>query len=140
MAATSRQMVSAAPTLVAPNWAGDCLGREFLMPAGSKVDNTLFGSADSTGAILIPSGTIVGRTYAQRDSNTPLHPAASTDNEFFIVAFDVVNALINDDVELARPYAGLVVKENFLPGTFTGLNATVISSIRARYVCINGVS
>lgn len=139
MSTNLRSMVAATPTLISPNWAGDCLGREYLQPAGSKVDNTAFGSADSSGAIPIPSGTVVGRTIAERDANGALGPAADTDAEFFIIAFDVTDSLVLDDVELARPFSGLVVKENFLPG-WSGLSATVKAAVRARYVCMNGVS
>lgn len=140
MAATSRSMLSPTPVLIAPNWSGDCLGREFLVPGGAKLDNTSFGSADAFGRKPVPSGTVVGRTYAQRDASTAFHLAADTDNEFYIVAFDVTDALVNDDVELTRPNSGLVVKENFLPTPLTTLSATVIAAVRARYVCVNGVS
>jgi hypothetical protein len=135
-----RGQVSPIPTLINPNWSGDSLGREYLMPAGSKVDNSAFGAADSIGRIPIPSGTVVGRTLAERDASTPLHPAADTDEEFFITAFDVTDALINDDVELTRPFSGLVVKENFLPAALSTLSTVVKAAIRARYVCQNGVS
>jgi len=140
MAATSRSMVSATPTLISPNWSGDSLGRKYLMPAGGKVDNTTFGAADSTGKIPIPSGTVVGRTIAQRDANTPFHLAADTDAEFMITAFDVTDALVLDDVELTRPFSGLVVKENFLPTPLASLSATVQAAVRARYVCVKGVA
>ncbi|MEO7102865.1 MAG: hypothetical protein ABI119_05965 [Gemmatimonadaceae bacterium] len=140
MSTNLRSMVAATPTLIPPNWSGDALGREYLMPAGSKIDNTAFGSADATGAIEIPSGTVVGRTIAERNSGSPFGPAADTDGEFYITAFDITNALVLDDVELCRPYAGLVVKENFLPTALSALSVTVQAAIRARYTCTVGVS
>ncbi len=140
MAPTSRSMLSPTPTLIAPNWSGDCLGREYLVPGGAKLDNSSFGAVDAAGRKPVPSGTVVGRTFAQRDASTAFHIAADTDQEFYIIAFDVTDAMVNDDVELARPFAGLVVKENFLPTALTSLSATVIAAVRARYVCVNGVS
>lgn len=140
MSTNLRSMVAATPILTNPTWAGDALGREYLMPAGSKIDNTAFGSADSTGAIPIPSGTVVGRTIAERNSNSPFGPAADTDVDIYITAFDITNALVLDDVELARPYAGLLVKENFLPTPLASLTTTIQAAIRARYTCTTGIS
>lgn len=140
MAPTSRSMVSATPTLQAPNWAGDSLSRKYLVPAGGKLDNTAFGSADATGKLPIPSGTVVGRTIAERNAGSPFGPAADTDVDIYITAFDCTDALVNDDVELARPYAGLAVKENFLPTPLASLTTTIQAAIRARYSCMNGVA
>jgi hypothetical protein len=139
MTATSRSMTTTGPTLAAANWAGDCLDREYLMSAGAKLDNSLFGSPDAFGRLTIPSGTVIGRTYAERDAHTPMGPAADTDDEVFIIAFDVTDANVNDDVEVTRHNAGLQVKENFLPG-FSSLSAAVKAKVRASYVCTIGVS
>jgi len=133
-------MVAAAPTLTSPNWAGDSLGRKYLMPAGGKLDNAAFGAADSSGRLPIPSGTVVGRSIAERNANAPFGPAADTDVDIYITAFDVSDVLVNDDVELARPYAGLVVKENFLPTPLASLTSTIQAAIRARYTCTIGVA
>lgn len=80
----------------------------------------------------IPSGTIVGRTIAERDANTGYGPAADADDEVLLVAYDVTDALRNDDVELYRP--GGVVYENFLPA-FAAASATIKGKIRAAYQC-----
>jgi hypothetical protein len=63
---------------------------------------------------FIPSGTPVGRTFAERDANTAFGAAAITDDEIFLTAFDCPNALVNNDIELYRHHS--VVKENYLPG------------------------
>lgn len=125
-----------ANTLAAPAWAGDPLSRDYLVPGGAKIDAAAF-AADSAGRKPVPSGTVVGRTLAERDANGKLGPAADTDEEFFIVAFDVTDAAVIDDVELARPFAGLTVRENFLPDIAT-LSAAVKTAVRARYVCVVG--
>lgn len=83
----------------------------------------------------IPSGTIVGRSIAERDAGTGFGPAADTDDEFFLVVNDIRNADLLDDVELYRP--GGTVYENFLPA-FASASATVKAAIRSRYQCTIG--
>ena len=112
------------------------------MPGGSKVDNTGFagiGGVDWTGRLPIPSGTVVGRTITQRDANTGFHFATETDIEYYLTADDVTDAIVLDDVELARPYKGVVVKENLLPIPLPSLSVAVQAAIRARYDCVKGV-
>lgn len=140
MTTNFRGQTATTPTIGSPRWAGDALTRQYLVPGGAKIDNTAFGAADAYGFITVPSGTVVGRTIAERNAGSPLGPAADTDVDIYIVAFDVTNSLTNDDVELARPYAGLIVKENFLPTALSSLSATIQAAIRARYACTVGVS
>lgn len=81
---------------------------------------------------IVPSGTIVGRTRAERAANTGFGPAGDADEEFAIVAFTAYDIAVNDDVTLVRPFSGFTVKENYLPG-FASLSATVLAALRARY-------
>lgn len=74
------------------------------------------------GSEFIPSGTLVGRTFAERDAGTAFGPAATTDDEIFLTMFDVADAKVSDDVELYRPKS--LVKENYLP-TYTALSTAV---------------
>lgn len=83
----------------------------------------------------IPSGTFVGRTFVERAANTGFGPADVNDDELFLVAFDVTDAVANPDVELYRP--GSAVFENLLPGWST-MAADLKAKVRARYVCISG--
>lgn len=69
--------------------------------------------------MYIPSGTEIGRTFAERDAGTAFGPAATTDDEIFLTAFDVDDARRNADVEIYRH--GSLVKENYLPN-YTALN------------------
>ncbi len=85
----------------------------------------------------VPSGTILGRTYAERDANTPFGPAADTDDEVYLLVFAVTDADINNDVTLYR--WGSLVKENFLP-TFAAASATVKSKLRAAYQMTKGAN
>jgi len=81
-------------------------------------------------AKAVRSGTLVSRTYAERDAFTGFGPAVSTDDEAYLVVYDVPNLARDNDVELYR-HDGLV-KENFLPG-FAALSAALKVVIRARY-------
>ena len=78
----------------------------------------------------VRSGTLVSRTYAERDAFTGFGPAVSTDDEAYLVVYDVPNLARDNDVELYR-HDGLV-KENFLPG-FAALSAALKVVVRARY-------
>lgn len=91
------------------------------------------------GTLFIPSGTLVGRTYAERDANTSFGVAdvAGPDDEIFLTAFDVPNALENNDVELYRNTER--VYENYLPNYAT-LSAPTLAKIRALYQCSKAVN
>jgi hypothetical protein len=95
-------------------------------------------------AKFIQSGTIVGRTYAERDANTPFGLGVDTDDELFILAFDVPDTSLNDEGELYRHH--LLVAENYLPEWMTGTRlqtggvaTTLMTKIRTLYRCIKGV-
>ena len=194
------------PTLTAPAWAGDFMGREHLIPGGAKLDAAQFRATDAvlvtatanaavdatsiactalagpipSGTILdfgakkfaqltaaaalgatsvtvealatqvddtdeawyagietkaVVSGTPIGRTFAERANGDAFGPAAASDDEVRLVAFDVIDAAKNNDVELYRPNS--VVKENFLPGWATMASA-VVALVRASYTTTTG--
>lgn len=124
------------PSLTPPIWAGDWLDRNSLIPGGAKVLAAAI-TADANGKKPVPNGTLLGRTFAERDAGTAFGLAVDTDDEFFIVAFDVTDALNNNDVELYRP--GMLVKENFLPG-WPGLSSALKAKVRAVYRTTKGVA
>lgn len=88
-----------------------------------------------TGRTRVPGGTVVGRTIAERDAGTGYGPALETDDEIYVIAFDVDDASHIADVELVRHNVQL--KENFLPG-WAGLSTAVKTAVRARYRCMRG--
>lgn len=198
-------------TLTSPEWAGDFLDREHLVPGGARVDAAQFYPTDSvlvklngaaaaddtsitvdalsgavpSGTLLhfgqskefarttanaaagattiavealpsaledndearyggvgtypkrIPSGTLIGRTFAERAAGAAFGPAADADDEVLIVALDVTDAAKNADVELYRP--GSIVKENFLPD-FAALSSALLTKLRATYVTTRGAA
>jgi len=82
----------------------------------------------------VVSGTVVGRTIAERDAGQGYGPAADTDDtgEIFLLMWDVDDVDRIDEGELYRP--GGVVYENFVPN-FAGLSATIKAALRSRYQC-----
>lgn len=107
-----------------------------VIPSGSSA--TFKGNPKKT----VPSGTVLGRTLAERDAQTPFGAALNTDAEIFLLAFDVSDADALDDIELVKPYTGFVVKENFLPLYDTlrpaGVDSTLMTQVRARYNLVRG--
>lgn len=85
--------------------------------------------------VTVASGTVVGRTIAERDAGTGYGPAVDTDDEIFILVFDVTDAATNPDADLYRH--GGVVKENYLPG-WAGLTANLQAKVRSLYTCVKG--
>lgn len=91
------------------------------------------------GTVFIPSGTLVGRTYTERDAGTAFGVAdvATPDDEIFLTVFDVTDARTNNDIELYRP--GSLVKENYLPNYAVNSQvANYLIQIRKIYRCIKG--
>lgn len=131
----NRGMTISGPHLSSPVWLADFASRDHLIPAGGRMDPAAI-TADSAGKKFLPSGTLVGRTFAERDAKTPYGLWASGDDEAYLVAFDVPDLNRVDEIELVRHNA--VVKENYLPG-WAGLAAGVKAQIRATYRCILGV-
>ncbi len=83
----------------------------------------------------VPSGTLVGRTYTERDAGTGYgQPDVTTpDDELFLTAFEVPDLANNNDATLVRH--GTLIYEDKLPG-WSSLASNVKAAIRARYQCI----
>lgn len=79
------------------------------------------------GTLYVPSGIVVGRTYAERNAGTPFGVGVASDDELFISAFEIRNALVDDDIVLVKH--NVTIKENYLPDytTLTAAAASVIT-------------
>jgi len=89
-----------------------------------------------SGMKFVPSGTLIGRTLAERDAGTGFGPGATTDDEVFLLAYDVPDAISNPLGAVYRHTC--LVYENYLPG-WSGLAAALKTAIRNRYQCMLGV-
>lgn len=107
------------------------------LAGGETADYQKFGTEE------VPSGTPVGRTYAQRDAGGLFLPAdPANHDEIYLTCFEVRDARFNNDIELYRP--GGLVKENYLPNYATvlapgGTASTLLTKLRTIYRCIKGV-
>ena len=102
--------------------------------AGVNLAGGETGTYPGVGPRVIPSGILVGRTFAERAAGTGFGPAAdSGDEEIYLTATVVVDADINPDVTLIRH--DTLIYENKLPNWAT-MGGTQQGLIRARYDCI----
>lgn len=83
---------------------------------------------------FIPAGTLVGRTYTERGNGEGFGPAdvSTPDDQIFLTAFDVPDALMRDDIVLLRHTTRIF--ENKLPRWSSLGSAQGI--IRSRYQCL----
>lgn len=119
-------------TLTADAKAGDVTLTVEPIPVALVDADTTFYVGKGPKRVL--SGTILGRTIAERDAGQGYGPAADTDDvgEIFLLLWDVDDVDHVDEGELYRP--GGVVYENFL-STFAAASATIKAAIRSRYQC-----
>lgn len=93
-----------------------------------------------TGRVYIRNGTVVGRTYAERDAGTGFGPVSDGDvaagaGEAYILAHDIDDALDNPSATLYRH--GSMVDEAHFPG-WASLSAAVRTYLRTNYQCMRG--
>lgn len=88
-----------------------------------------------SGKRFVVSGTLIGRTRAERDAGTAYGPWTTGDEEEYLTAFDVHDADEEPEVELYRH--GCLVKENLLPAATRV--AGQLARVRALYECTVGV-
>jgi hypothetical protein len=94
------------------------------------------GTYKGVGKKSIPSGILVGRTYAERDAGTAWGPAVvETDDEIYLTVRELPDLTKDATNEIYRH--NKVVKENYLPQWATYSNA-VKAKIRSLYACIGG--
>ena len=90
-----------------------------------------------TESYAVRSGTLVGRTFAERAAGTAFGPHAENDDEVYLVVYDVDDVTVSNDVDLYRP--GSVVKENLLPD-FANWSAVDLAALRATYTTTRGAA
>lgn len=86
-----------------------------------------------SGHVVVPSGTLVGRTYTERDAGTGFGVAAVADDEIYIVAFQVERGEIDAGVTLVRHQT--LIYEDKLPG-WAGFDTDTKAKVRSLYQCI----
>jgi len=84
----------------------------------------------TSGKVMVPAGTRIGRTYAERATDVPFGAAADADDEVFIVAYDVYDLNEVNDADVLRK--GTLIKENLLPG-WAGETTALKAKVRSVY-------
>lgn len=83
----------------------------------------------------IESGTLLGRTYIERDAGTGFGPYAANDDEVYLLAFQIDDATIDNDATLVRHQT--LIKENWLPG-WASYSTEAKAALRAAYQVTRG--
>jgi hypothetical protein len=88
-----------------------------------------------SGKKLVKAGTLVGRTYTERDAGTAFGVAEATDDEIYLLAFDTVDAMVNPECDLLRH--NTLVRDHLLPG-WSDLSTDLKAELRSLYQCVRG--
>ncbi len=95
---------------------GEFLHSEYhLMRVGGRLDEAAI-TADASGRKYVPAGTLVGRVRATENL---FGPYATGDTEFYLTAFDVIDAARDNEVELIVVGKNFTVVPERLPGWAT---------------------
>lgn len=88
---------------------------------------------------IVPAGTLVGRTNAERLAGDPFGPAADADDEIYIMLHDVDLKDANEDdrVDINLVRHGSLIKYNFLP-SWDAASATLKGKLYTAYQIIKG--
>jgi len=113
-------------------WRGDFSDRKSHIPGGITLDPAAFPAGTYPGGI-VPSGTLVGRTTAERDAGTPFGPFTAGDAETYLT-FDDANLTLDRNVAAYRP--GNVVYPMHLPTA--SRVAAAATEIERRYIVNKG--
>lgn len=81
----------------------------------------------------LPSGILIGRTYAERTAGTPFGPAATGDDEVYLTRYDIPDLNKDSGAEVVKH--GCTIRENYLPEYDSLLN---VSSNEKQSITISG--
>ena len=112
-------------------WAGDFGNRMAHIPGGIPLDKAAFLALFPDG--IVPDGTLVGRTAAERDANGLFGPFTAGDTETYLTV-DSIN--VNHNVNVAAYRPGCIVYPMHLPAGSKA--AGPLAEIEKRYICNKG--
>ncbi len=122
-----------------PAWVGDELRqREAVVETGIRLHAADFALNEDGGTRrFVEHGTLIGRTYAERDAGRGFGPVAIdaatgavTDNEVYLLLHDIWSADENPEGTVYRP--GRLVYERHLPAA-TRTSANHLAAVRRFY-------
>ena len=113
-----------------PSWAMDELDRIALIAGGGFLEEAEF-SADANGKKFVPAGTLVGRTYVEKEAGTGYGVAdVANDEQIYLLVHDVDDAA--DEAHCTLYRWGMQVKEENLP-TWATMTADEKAKVRELY-------
>lgn len=134
------------PKLTSSIWNAQPVSHWCLVPGGGQLDltktmawwNALPAERRRTPYITIPSGTLVGRSNADRNAQPQVGFSPQVDEnteQIYILAFDVENFDRETGIELLIYEKSFVVYENKLPG-WADMSDALKARVRQLYHCI----
>jgi hypothetical protein len=121
-----------------PIWAQDELDRHALLAGGSFLQKSEFALPNADGTNIVYAGTLVGRTFAEKDLGIGFGPVnLTTDTQIYLLLFDVDfdDKFLGSDGQCSLYRRGCQVLERSLPG-YSTMSATTKQKIRALYEVI----
>lgn len=102
--------------------------------AGEVADDATATYDATPNSFIVASGTLVGRTVAERNSGADFGPAADGDDEIYITLGDVD---MDKSVEVDLVRHGTLIKTNFLPA-YAAASSTIKGKLEAQYQLMLG--
>jgi hypothetical protein len=121
-----------------PIWAQDELDRHAILAAGSFLQKSQFTLPNADGTNIVYAGTLVGRTYAEKDLGIGFGPVnLATDTQVYLLLFDVDfdDKFLGQDGQCSLYRRGCQVLEKSLPG-FSTMAVATKNKIRTLYEVI----
>lgn len=120
-----------------PKWLGEQYRPDILLPGGVLLDAAAFPAPTPPNTVKrVLSGTLIGRTYAERDSGAKFGPFTTGDEEVYLVFADTSDLAFSQEAAVVRNMS-VVVLENWLPG-WAALAAATKTVIRSKYQTMAG--
>ncbi len=136
------KMTSPIPERTQKSWEATPISPHHLVSGGARLDIASWPAPDPGKRLIVQGGTLIQRTFAERDATPPVGFKPYTDgkpetHEVYLVPFDNVDAMDNADIELLVPTKTMQIHENWLPN-WAARPDEEKTMIRTLYHCIVG--
>ena len=117
-----------------PVWAQDQLDRHTMIQGGSFLEKPEFTLPNPDGYNIVYSGTLVGRTYTEKETGVGYGPAdVANDEQIYLLIHDVDfdDEFLGEDGQCSLYRWGSQVREESLPdwGTYTAAEKAKIREL-----------
>ena len=118
-----------------PRWAQDQIDRHTSLQGGANLERSEFTLPNADGINIIYNGTLVGRTYTEKEAGIGYGPAdIAADEQIYLTIYDVDfdNSFFGSDGHCSLYRHGSQVREAMLPG-WNSMDAATKAKIRELY-------